>query len=129
MNAFNNSLLTNYHPFDFYGVPDAEYIIIAMGSVCLSIEETVDYLNNTQNKKVGLIKVRLFRPFNSSYLVKIMPKSVKKISVLDRSKELGATGEPLYLDILASMLNNNLNNNLNIKILRGRYGIGGKNMS
>ena len=125
MNIFNNNFLTDYHPFDFYGVTDAEYVIIAMGSVCSTIEEAVDYLNKNQNKKVGLIKVRLFRPFNSDYLGKIIPKSVKKISVLDKSKELGTTGEPLFLDTLSSV--NNLN--LNIQVLHGRYGIGGKNTS
>lgn len=126
MNIFNNNFLTNYHPFDFYGDKNSEYIIIAMGSICSSIEEAVDYLNKNQNKKVGLIKVRLFRPFNSDYFCNIIPKSVKKISVLDKSKELGATGEPLFLDILSS-INNNLD--LNIKILHGRYGLGGKNTS
>ena len=125
MNIFNNNFLTDYHPFDFYGDKNSEYIIIAMGSVCSSIEEAVDYLNKFQNKKVGLIKVRLFRPFNSDYFCKIIPKSVKKISVLDKSKELGATGEPLFLDILS--LINNLN--LNIQVFHGRYGIGGKNTS
>ena len=125
MDIFNNNFSENYHPFDFYGAPDAEYIIIAMGSVCLSIEEAVDYLNKTQNRKVGLIKVRLFRPFNSDYFCNIIPKSVKKISVIDKSKELGATGEPLFLDILPSV--NNLN--LNIQVLHGRYGLGGKNTS
>lgn len=127
MNIFNNNFLTVYHPFDFYGDKNSEYIIIAMGSICSSIEEAVDYLNKNQNKKVGLIKVRLFRPFNSDYFCKIIPKSVKKISVLDKSKEFGATGEPLFLDILSSI--NNLNLNLNIQVLRGRYGIGGKNTS
>lgn len=87
-----------YHPFVYYGAPDAENIIVAMGSVTETIRETIDYLN-AQGKKLGLIIVHLYRPFSSKYLFKVFPKSVKRITVLDRTKEPGAEGEPLYLDI------------------------------
>ncbi|QQS50227.1 MAG: pyruvate:ferredoxin (flavodoxin) oxidoreductase [Bacteroidota bacterium] len=87
-----------YHPFTYYGAPDAENIIVAMGSVTSTIQETIDYLA-TQGKKVGLISVHLYRPFSAKYLLKVLPKSVKRITVLDRTKEPGANGDPLYLDI------------------------------
>ncbi len=87
-----------YHPFTFYGAPDAEHIIIAMGSVTETTRETIDYLN-AKGKKLGLITVHLYRPFSSKYLLNVLPKSVKRIAVLDRTKEPGAEGEPLYLDI------------------------------
>ena len=124
MNKFNNAFGTNYHPFDFYGSPDAEYIIIAMGAVCDTIEEVIDNFDLSKYK-IGLIKVRLFRPFVAEFLGKVIPKSAKIISVLDKTKESGSIGEPLYLDVLAAI--NDLN--LNVKILRGRYGVGGKNTS
>lgn len=122
MNLFNSKFGTTYKPFEFYGHPNSEYVIIAMGSVCGTIEEIVDYMVS-KNKKVGLIKIRLFRPFLAEFLKDVLPKFVKKISVLDKSKEQCSAGEPLFLDILA--LSNELN--LNAEILRGRYGIGGKN--
>ena len=87
-----------YHPFDYYGDPDAENIIIAMGSVTTTIQETIDHLK-AQGQKVGLISVHLYRPFSAKYLLNVMPKSVKRIAVLDRTKEPGANGEPLYLDV------------------------------
>ncbi len=87
-----------YHPFTYYGDPNAEHIVVAMGSVTDTIRETVDHLNE-QGKKVGLIIVHLYRPFSAKYLLKVMPKTVKRIAVLDRTKEPGANGEPLYLDI------------------------------
>ena len=87
-----------YHPFTYYGAPDAEHIIIAMGSVTETTRETIDFLN-AQGKKFGIISVHLYRPFSSKYLFKVLPKSVKRIAVLDRTKEPGAEGEPLYLDI------------------------------
>ena len=92
--------LTNreYHPFNYYGAPDAERVIVAMGSVCETIEETVDYLL-AQGEKVGIIKVHLYRPFSAKYFFRALPETVKKIAVLDRTKEPGAMGEPLYLDV------------------------------
>ena len=80
-----------YHPFDYYGAPDAEHIIVAMGSVCETIEETIDYLM-TKGEKVGVIKVHLYRPFSAKYFFNVLPKTVKKIAVLDRTKEPGAPG-------------------------------------
>ncbi|AGY75153.1 pyruvate:ferredoxin (flavodoxin) oxidoreductase [Clostridium autoethanogenum] len=110
-----------YHPFDYYGDPNAEYIIVAMGSVCDTVEETVDYLRQN-NEKVGLIKVHLYRPFSSSYFFKYLPKTVKKIAVLDRTKEPGSTGEPLYLDVV-NLFYNNADKPV---IVGGRYGLGSK---
>ena len=93
-----------YHPFNYYGDPNAEHIIIAMGSVCDTIEETVDYLMK-KGENVGVLKVHLYRPFSPDYFFKVFPKSVKKIAVLDRTKEPGSVGEPLYLDILKVFYN------------------------
>jgi pyruvate-ferredoxin/flavodoxin oxidoreductase len=87
-----------YHPFTYYGDPDAENIVVAMGSITETIKETVDYLKS-KGEKVGLITVHLYRPFSSKYFMKVLPKSVKRIAVLDRTKEPGANGEPLYLDV------------------------------
>ncbi len=91
-----------YKPYEYYGAPDAEEIIIAMGSVCDCAEETVDYLN-AQGKKVGLISVRLYRPFSAKHFVSEIPSTVKKMAVLDRTKEPGAPGEPLYLDVVSAI--------------------------
>ena len=91
----------NYHLFDYYGAPDADRIIIAMGSVCDTIEETIDYLNNS-GSKVGILKVRLYRPFSIDAMLEAIPKTVRKIAVLDRTKESGAIGEPLYLDVCSA---------------------------
>ena len=88
----------DYKPFNYYGSPEAEHIIIAMGSVTETIEETIDYLME-KGEKVGVIKVRLYRPFSAKYFFDVLPASVKRITVLDRTKEPGAPGEPLYLDI------------------------------
>ncbi|SHJ92060.1 pyruvate-ferredoxin/flavodoxin oxidoreductase [Clostridium cavendishii DSM 21758] len=110
-----------YHPFDYYGDPNAENIIVAMGSVCDTIEETIDYLRG-KGEKVGVIKVRLYRPFSSEYFNKVLPKTVKKIAVLDRTKEPGSVGEPLYLDVI-KVLYNNPNKPL---IVGGRYGLASK---
>ncbi|MFZ0472396.1 MAG: pyruvate:ferredoxin (flavodoxin) oxidoreductase, partial [Bacteroidales bacterium] len=95
------SVLTgrDYKPFTYYGAPDAENIIIAMGSVTETIQETIDYLAANNGEKLGLISVHLYRPFSAKYLLKVLPKTVKKITVLDRTKEPGANGEPLYLDV------------------------------
>ncbi|HPK63145.1 MAG TPA: pyruvate:ferredoxin (flavodoxin) oxidoreductase, partial [Spirochaetota bacterium] len=108
-----------YKLFDYYGDPNADKIIIAMGSGCDTIEETVNYLNK-KGQKLGLIKVRLYRPFSVKHLLNVLPASVKKIAVLDRTKEPGAIGEPLYLDVLTAL------NGKNIKIIGGRYGLSSK---
>ncbi|KOA21499.1 pyruvate-flavodoxin oxidoreductase [Clostridium homopropionicum DSM 5847] len=110
-----------YHPFDYYGDPNAEDIIVAMGSVCDTIEEVVDYLMS-KGEKVGTIKVHLFRPFSPKYFFNVMPKTVKRIAVLDRTKEPGSLGEPLYQDVV-HLFNNNSNKPI---IVGGRYGIGQK---
>ena len=110
-----------YNLFDYYGAPDADRIIVAMGSVTQTIEETIDYLN-ARGEKVGLIKVRLYRPFAPEYMMRVLPKTVKKIAVLDRTKEPGAMGEPLYLDIRNAFYNAE---NAPV-IVGGRYGLGSK---
>jgi pyruvate-ferredoxin/flavodoxin oxidoreductase len=110
-----------YHPFQYYGSEDAQYLIVAMGSICDTIEETIDYLA-AHGEKVGLVKVHLFRPFSSEYLFKVLPPTVKKIAVLDRTKEPGASGEPLYLDIKNSFYTSDLKP----VIVGGRYGLGSK---
>ena len=94
---------TPYKPYEYYGAPDAKEIIIAMGSVCDCAEEVVDYLNNEKGKKVGLLSVRLYRPFSAKHFVAEIPSTVKKIAVLDRTKEPGSLGEPLYLDVIAAL--------------------------
>jgi len=110
-----------YHPFNYYGDPCATRVIVAMGSVCETIRETIDTMNEN-GEKVGLIEVHLYRPFSSQYLLKVLPKSVTKIAVLDRTKEAGASG-PLYLDVV-NVINNY---NPNIKVIGGRYGLASKN--
>ncbi len=122
MNKVNEKIGTNYGLFNYYGAPDAEKIIIAMGSVCEAIEETVDYLNGL-GQKVGLVKVRLYRPFSVKHLINVIPESVKEIAVLDRTKEPGAVGEPLYLDVLAALKGSKFDS---AKIYSGRYGISSK---
>jgi pyruvate-ferredoxin/flavodoxin oxidoreductase len=119
MNEVNRRLGTNYKPFNYYGAKDATEIIIAMGSICDVAEEVVDTLN-TNGKKVGLISVHLYRPFSVEHLLKVLPETVKNIAVLDRTKEPGALGEPLYLDIVTAL------NGSGIKIVGGRYGLGSK---
>ena len=111
-----------YHPFTYYGADDAEHIIVAMGSITSTIKETVDYLIS-KGEKVGMISVHLYRPFSKKYLLKALPKSVKRIAVLDRTKEPGATGEPLYLDF-KEIFYDNENAPL---IVGGRYGLSSKN--
>jgi len=110
-----------YHPFDYYGAPDAEHIIIAMGSVCDTIEGVVDYLRN-KGEKVGVIKVRLYRPFSLKHFFAVLPKTVKRIAVLDRTKEPGASGEPLYLDVVNAFYSWETKP----LIVGGRYGLGSK---
>ncbi|MBR1779557.1 MAG: pyruvate:ferredoxin (flavodoxin) oxidoreductase [Clostridia bacterium] len=125
MNKINSKIGTDYKPFNYYGAKDADRVIIAMGSVCEAIEEVVDYLN-AKGEKVGLVKVRLYRPFVAKYLADILPKSVKSISVLDRTKEPGSIGEPLFLDVLAALSEAEISN---VKIYGGRYGLSSKDTS
>jgi len=122
MNEVNKRAGTDYGLFNYYGADDAETVIIAMGSVCDTIEETVDYLT-ANGEKVGLIKVRLYRPFSAQHLLAVLPKSVKNIAVLDRTKEPGALGEPLYLDVVATVRGTEFEK---ANILSGRYGLGSK---
>ncbi len=122
MNKVNEKIGTDYKPFNYYGATDAEKVIIAMGSVCEAIEEVVDYLN-AGGEKVGLVKVRLYRPFVADYLLNVLPKTVKNISVLDRTKEPGSIGEPLYLDVLAALSGTEFGC---VPIYTGRYGLGSK---
>jgi pyruvate-ferredoxin/flavodoxin oxidoreductase len=122
MDKVNAKLGTDYKPFNYYGAADAEHVIIAMGSACETIEETVDYLN-AQGKKTGLVKVRLYRPFCADKLVAAIPASVKTISVLDRTKEPGSLGEPLYLDVSLALRGSKYDS---VPVLAGRYGLGSK---
>jgi pyruvate-ferredoxin/flavodoxin oxidoreductase len=121
MDEINNITGRTYKPFNYYGAPDAEKIIIAMGSVTETIEETIDYLME-KGEKVGVVKVHLYRPFTEKYFFDVLPKTVKKIAVLDRTKEPGSIGEPLYMDI-KSMFYNKTEKPL---IVGGRYGLGSK---
>ncbi len=123
MNKVNKKIGTNYKPFNYYGAPDADHVIIAMGSVCDTIEETIDFLNNEYGAKLGLVKVRLYRPFCADKLVEALPETVKQISVLDRTKEPGSMGEPLYLDVVAALKGTKFHN---VVICGGRYGLGSK---
>ena len=122
MGKINEKLGTNYGLFNYYGAEDADRVIIAMGSVCDVAEEVIDYLTKA-GEKVGLIKVRLYRPWVSDALIKVIPKTAKKIAVLDRTKEPGALGEPLYLDVAATLREAGLND---IVLTGGRYGLGSK---
>ena len=122
MNKVNEKIGTDYKPFNYYGAPDAEKVIIAMGSVCETIEEVIDYLV-AAGEKVGLVKVHLYRPFVAKYLLDVLPETVKTISVLDRTKEPGSIGEPLYLDVLAAINGTQFGC---AKVLTGRYGLGSK---
>ena len=123
MNMVNAKIGTDYKPFNYIGAPDAERVIIAMGSVCETIDETIEYLVS-KGEKVGAIKVRLYRPFSAKHLLSVMPKTVKTINVIDRTKEAGSAGEPLYLDVVAALSKSEF---AGVKILNGRYGLAGKN--
>ena len=123
MNMVNAKIGTDYKPFNYVGAPDAEKVIIAMGSVCETIDETIDYML-AKGEKVGAIKVHLYRPFSAKHLLAVMPKSVKTISVIDRTKEPGSIGEPLYLDVVAALKGTEFES---VKVLNGRYGLGSKN--
>ncbi len=121
MNKVNEKIGTDYKLFNYYGAPDADRVIIAMGSVCDTIEEVIDYLI-AKGEKVGLVKVRLYRPFVAAKLIEAIPKTVKKIAVLDRTKEPGALGEPLYLDVVTALAQGGVG----AKVVGGRYGLGSK---
>ena len=122
MEKVNAKLGTNYQLFNYYGAPDADRVIVAMGSICDVAEEVIDYLN-AHGEKVGLVKVRLFRPFAPEKLIEAIPATCKKIAVLDRTKEPGAQGEPLYQDVVTALANAGKND---ITVIGGRYGLGSK---
>ena len=122
MAKINAKLGTNYDLFNYYGAADADRVIVAMGSICDVADEVIDYLN-AKGEKVGIIKVRLYRPWVSSALLKVLPKTAKKVAVLDRTKEPGSLGEPLYLDVAATLREAGLND---VVLTGGRYGLGSK---
>ena len=122
MDKVNAKIGTNYKLFNYYGAEDAESVIIAMGSVCDTIDETIDYLV-AAGQKVGVVKVRLYRPFSAEALIDAIPDSVKRISVLDRTKEPGSMGEPLYLDVVAALKGSKFDA---VPVFSGRYGLASK---
>ena len=122
MDKVNAKIGTDYKLFNYYGAADAERVIVAMGSACETIEETVDYLL-AAGEKVGVVKVRLYRPFSAQALIDAIPETVKTITVLDRTKEPGALGEPLYLDVVAALKGSKFDA---VPVLSGRYGLGSK---
>ncbi|MEE0419336.1 MAG: pyruvate:ferredoxin (flavodoxin) oxidoreductase [Lachnospiraceae bacterium] len=122
MDKVNAKIGTNYKLFNYHGAEDAEHVIIAMGSVCDTIDETIDYLL-AAGEKVGVVKVRLYRPFSAKALLEAIPETVKQISVLDRTKEPGALGEPLYLDVVAALKGTKFDA---VPVFTGRYGLGSK---
>ncbi|MCL2002971.1 MAG: pyruvate:ferredoxin (flavodoxin) oxidoreductase, partial [Oscillospiraceae bacterium] len=121
LDAINQKTGSDYKLFNYYGAPDADRVIVAMGSVCDTIEETIDYML-ARGEKVGLVKVRLYRPFVSERFVAALPKTVKKIAVLDRTKEPGSLGEPLYLDVVTALTEQGIS----LPVAGGRYGLGSK---
>lgn len=123
MEEVNKITGRNYAPFNYYGSKNATKVIVAMGSVCETIKETIDYLVEEKNQNVGLMEVHLYRPFSTKYFLKKLPKSVKKIAVLDRTKEAGSSGEPLYLDVLKVLTEAESK----VKVIGGRYGLSSKN--
>ena len=122
MGKINAKLGTDYQLFNYYGAPDADRVIVAMGSICDVAEEVIDYLT-AQGEKVGLVKCRLYRPFCPDKLIAAIPATAKKIAVLDRTKEPGAQGEPLYLDVVTALRNAGMND---VTVIGGRYGLGSK---
>ncbi|KAB2841694.1 MAG: 4Fe-4S dicluster domain-containing protein, partial [Melioribacteraceae bacterium] len=130
MNEFAKLTGRQYNLFDYYGAPDAKRVIILMGSGAETVQETVDYLSNRNEEKVGLLKVRLFRPFSVNHFLKALPKTVEKIAVLDRTKEPGSAGEPMYLDVVTAISENMTSDEPMFtkmpKIIGGRYGLSSK---
>ena len=122
MSEINKITGKDYKPFNYYGSPTANKVIVAMGSVCETIKETVEYLSKVKNESVGLLEVHLYRPFSAKYFLKVLPKSVKKIAVLDRTKEPGSAGEPLYLDVIKTIKNVDAR----VSVYGGRYGLSSK---
>ena len=122
MHQVNAKLGTNYELFNYYGAPDADRVIVAMGSFCDVVEEVVDYLN-AQGQKVGLVKVRLYRPFVSEKFMAALPETVQKIAVMDRTKEPGALGEPLYMDVINALAHEGRSD---LTVVGGRYGLASK---
>ena len=125
MDKINAKLGTDYKLFNYYGAPDADRVIVAMGSICDVAEEVIDYLN-AHGEKVGLVKVRLYRPFAPEKLIEALPASVRKIAVLDRTKEPGSIGEPLYLDVVAALRGSRFEHT---PVYTGRYGLGSKDVT
>jgi len=125
MNEVNRRIGTDYKLFNYYGAPDATHVIIAMGSVCEAAEEVVDYMNG-KGDKVGLVKVHLYRPFSTKHLIAAIPDTVKTIGILDRTKESGAVGEPLYVDVIAALRGTKL---ADIPVYGGRYGLSSKDVT
>ncbi|WP_334098764.1 pyruvate:ferredoxin (flavodoxin) oxidoreductase [Parolsenella catena] len=122
MNKINAKLGTDYGLFNYYGAPDADRVVVCMGSFCDVLEEVIDYLN-AHGEKVGLVKVRLFRPFSIKHFVDVLPETVKKIAVMDRTKEPGSIGEPLYQDVVTALYEAG---KTDILVSGGRYGLGSK---
>jgi pyruvate-ferredoxin/flavodoxin oxidoreductase len=122
MDEINRRNGSHYKLFSYFGAPDAEYVIVAMGSVCNTAQEIMEYLN-ARGEKVGVINVHLYRPFSAKHLISVLPDTVKKIAVLDRTKESGALGEPLYLDVVAALRGSKFDS---VPVIGGRYGLGSK---
>ncbi|MCC6099124.1 MAG: pyruvate:ferredoxin (flavodoxin) oxidoreductase [Olsenella sp.] len=122
MDEINKRIGTDYKPFNYYGAPDADRVVVCMGSFCDTLKEVIDYLN-ANGEKVGLVEVHLYRPFSIKHLVAVLPETVKKIAVLDRTKEPGSVGEPLYEDVVSALYEAGLSN---ITVVGGRYGLGSK---
>ncbi len=123
MNEINKITGNNYQPFNYYGSKNANKVIIAMGSVCETVREVVDYLTSEKHENVGLLEVHLYRPFSAKHFLKVLPKSVKKIAVLDKTKEAGSSGEPLYLDVVKTIKDIDAR----VSVYGGRYGLSNKN--
>ncbi len=122
MDEINKRIGTDYKPFNYYGAPDADRVVVCMGSFCDTLKEVIDYLV-AKGEKVGLVEVHLYRPFSIKHLVAVLPETTKKIAVLDRTKEPGSVGEPLYEDVVSALYEAGLSN---ITVIGGRYGLGSK---
>ena len=123
MDSINKITGRNYAPFNYYGSKNATKVIVAMGSVCSTIRETVEYLTEIKKENIGLLEVHLYRPFSAKHFLKVLPKTVRKIAVLDRTKEPGSTGEPLYLDVIKTIKEKESR----VAVYGGRYGLSSKN--